>query len=522
MDGAAGSKREILCSLHTGPTGIGFEADVGFGSITAPWMLVPRRLSYALAWGEWSMERQAATASGGSSRGGAASSRGSGARQLAPLLIGFGFVVALFAASTVYADSRLALVARLSHLVSEGTLPGSIALGQMRYETMFIDSALEKGCRGHPESLQALPEHLRAYEQAYSTYNELRLLSGVSAVWRVAQQKLEHVELDEALIEPEVRAGMLAAAQADIDARLDPDEREVDDALATLIQFNEDEGRRAALAASRAWARARRLSLIANAACAVLTATLAWLAFRSTRQFMIAQKRRADELDAFASRVAHDVRGPLAPVSMALQTLQRDFPDDARRRSLIERGMRSLGGVNRLVDDLLTFARASAKPSADARAPLEAVVAGAVQDLETAAAAARVRVIVEELPPCDLACSPGVLSSIVMNLLSNAIKHMPPEATERVVRIRAEVKQAKACVEVADTGAGLPEPLRERVFEPYVRLDERRPGLGLGLATVRRLVQAHGGRVGVRSRDGAGAVFWFEMPVRAAAATFGR
>jgi signal transduction histidine kinase len=468
------------------------------------------------------MERQAAMASRGSSRGGAPSARSSGARQLAPLLIGFGFVVALFMASTVYADSRLALVARLSHRVSEGALPGSIALGQMRYEMMFIDSALEKGCRGHRESLQALPEHLRAYEQAYSTYSELRLLSGVSAVWRVAQEKLEHVEQDEALIEPEVRAGMLDAAQADIDARLDPDEREVDNALEALIQFNEDEGKRAARAASRAWARARRLSLIANAACAVLTATLAWLAFRSTRQFMIAQKRRADELDAFASRVAHDVRGPLAPVSMALQTLQRDFPDDARRRSLIERGMRSLGSVNRLVDDLLTFARASAKPSADARAPLDAVVAGAVQDLETAAAAARVRVIVEGLPPCDLACSPGVLSSIVMNLVSNAIKHMPPEAAERVVRIRAEVRQAKACVEVADTGAGLPESLRERVFEPYVRLDERRPGLGLGLATVRRLVQAHGGRVGVRSRDGAGAVFWFEMPVRAAAATSGR
>ena len=61
---------------------------------------------------------------------------------------------------------------------------------------------------------------------------------------------------------------------------------------------------------------------------------------------MIAQKLRADELDAFASRVAHDVRGPLTPVAFALQMLERDFADDAKRRSLIERGIRSLGSVN--------------------------------------------------------------------------------------------------------------------------------------------------------------------------------
>jgi signal transduction histidine kinase len=462
------------------------------------------------------MERQGVLASaGGSVRARAAAAKASGSQQFALFLLGFVCVIASFITSTLYADSRLALVSTLSREVSEGALPGALALGQMRYEIMFVDSALREASLGHPERLSAVPDHLRAYEEAYGIYGTLPF-GGLTEIWRLPQQKLEHVMQDVVRIEREIGVGALDSARADIDDRLDPDERTVDSALATLIQFDEDQGKRAALAANRAWVRARRLSLVANLACAVLTALLGWLAFRSTRRFMIAQKLRADELDAFASRVAHDVRGPLTPVSFVLQTLRREFVDDPRRRPLVERGIRSLAGVNRLVEDLLTFARASAKPADGVRAPLGAVVASAVQDVEPMAASARVRIVVEDLPPYDLACSPGVLTSIVMNLLTNAIKHMPPEAVERVVHIRAEVKQAKACVEVADTGIGLPEAMRERVFEPYVRLDERQPGLGLGLATVRRLVEAHGGRVGVRSSDGTGAVFWFQMPVQAA------
>jgi signal transduction histidine kinase len=68
-------------------------------------------------------------------------------------------------------------------------------------------------------------------------------------------------------------------------------------------------------------------------------------------------------------------------------------------------------------------------------------------------------------------------------------------------------------VEVADSGSGIPTDLRPHLFEPYVRGDRGRPGLGLGLATVRRLVEAHHGTVGCRpARSGAGAVFWFELP----------
>jgi signal transduction histidine kinase len=104
-----------------------------------------------------------------------------------------------------------------------------------------------------------------------------------------------------------------------------------------------------------------------------------------------------------------------------------------------------------------------------------------------------------------------VLTSIATNLVRNALKYMG-DARER--RVTVEVREAgdKWRVEVSDTGPGIPEDQQGRIFEPYVQLAHTGSGIGLGLATVDRLVRAHGGTVGVRSRLGAGATFWFELP----------
>jgi signal transduction histidine kinase len=105
-----------------------------------------------------------------------------------------------------------------------------------------------------------------------------------------------------------------------------------------------------------------------------------------------------------------------------------------------------------------------------------------------------------------------VLSSVVGNLLGNAIKYMPTEAKDRRVRVRAFEMGNRVRVEVSDTGKGLSKEAQDRIFQPYVRVDQSRPGLGLGLATVKRLIEAYAGRVGVQSSAGRGAIFWFELP----------
>ncbi len=438
-----------------------------------------------------------------------------GWRELGVLVVGFVLTVACFMGLTLYADTRLGVVAERTHQVSDNAMPSILELGSVRLGLAQIHFDLGEATEGDRERMRVLPSDVCAFEAAWSRYVDLPRFVG----------------------ELELQVGMRGSGVDAVEARRRSSAGSHRGGGAARSRRVGEEGagtggaggrRRAQCGSSSSiatraserrskptwhWTRMRRLSVVADVICALVTGALVWLGFRSTRRFISMQKVRADELEAFASRVAHDVRGPLTPALFTLQMFERDFAGDEKRRPMIDRGIRSLKRVDQLVGDLLTFARAAAAPDVDVHTALGPVVAGVAQDIERQAAVAGVRVDVADLPECDVACAPGVLASVVMNLMTNAIKYMPPDAPERAVSIKAALDGDSVRVEVADTGAGLPEAMHERIFEPYVRVDRRQPGLGLGLATVRRLVEAHRGRVGVQSREGRGALFWFAMPL---------
>jgi signal transduction histidine kinase len=209
----------------------------------------------------------------------------------------------------------------------------------------------------------------------------------------------------------------------------------------------------------------------------------------------------------FADRVAHDIRGPLTPALLALELMERET--DEQMRSAAGRGLRSLRSVVELVADLHAFARSAAPPEGGEVAPVRDVLDNVLAELHELALANRVALEVVPFEACAVACRRGVLASVVGNLVRNAIVHMGDAPERRVsITVRAE---RDVCVEIADTGPGLSAEALDTVFEPHVRRSGG-TGLGLGLATVRRLVDAHRGKVGVRSTPGVGSTFWFRMP----------
>ncbi len=110
-----------------------------------------------------------------------------------------------------------------------------------------------------------------------------------------------------------------------------------------------------------------------------------------------------------------------------------------------------------------------------------------------------------------VACSPGVLLSLLGNLLRNGLKYLG-SAEVREVSLRVRERRGRVIFEVEDTGPGIPAELGTRIFEPYIRgPNTGAPGIGLGLATVKRLVESHGGSLGVRAGSRGGALFWFEL-----------
>ena len=271
--------------------------------------------------------------------------------------------------------------------------------------------------------------------------------------------------------------------------------------------------------------RASTLRMIVelDALATVIALAAVAIAFRATRRHdrlvnahnaLLAA--RVEELDRFSGRVAHDVLSPLGTIAAALSLLGRSCDDHAR--GYIERSQRALERVQQLVDDLLSFARAGAQPDPTAQCSLTDVLQGLVADLSEAAAERDVEVVVDVPRQIDVRCSPGVITSIVQNLVRNGIKYMDSRPTRRVV-VRASTVDGVARLEVEDTGPGIPPSIEATLFEPFVRgPHEQVNGSGLGLATVKRLVESHHGRVGVESTIGAGSLFWVELPLLPAAA----
>jgi signal transduction histidine kinase len=103
---------------------------------------------------------------------------------------------------------------------------------------------------------------------------------------------------------------------------------------------------------------------------------------------------------------------------------------------------------------------------------------------------------------------------VLNNLVRNAIKYLG-DSPQRLVELRVRARRSTVSIEVDDSGPGVPAELGDRIFEPYIRgprASATRPGIGLGLATVKRLVTAHGGSLATRRSSLGGAQFWFELP----------
>ncbi len=231
-------------------------------------------------------------------------------------------------------------------------------------------------------------------------------------------------------------------------------------------------------------------------------------------------ERARRDLVAAAS---HDLRTPITALSLIADALDDGLVDAAtgrRYRQTMHTHIRALGA---LVDDLFELTRIEAGETAWSleQVALGPVVQQAVEALDAAAGAKGVRLRVE-LPAATLRAraDPERLQRVLFNLVQNAIRHTPADGS---VTVRLTGAQARAEVEVRDTGPGIPAALAEQVFEPFFRAQDgarRDGGAGLGLAIARAIVEAHGGRIWIEPQP-VGAVVRFTLPAGVQAARTG-
>jgi signal transduction histidine kinase len=226
-------------------------------------------------------------------------------------------------------------------------------------------------------------------------------------------------------------------------------------------------------------------------------------------------ERSNEQLAAFAGQVSHDLRNPLTALSMSLRMIVEQLAaaevDADEITWLVGRALRGADRMQSLMDALLAYARVDAE-LLRVDVDLSAVMVAVEDDLATALAGATL--LVGSLP--TVVGDPVQLRVVLQNLVANAAKFTRPGEPARVEvtgrRVAGDRGPAGWRIEVVDQGVGVPAHQRERVFEPFTRLHAKVPGSGIGLATVRRVIDAHGGRLGLAETPGGGITAWFELP----------
>ncbi|HEV3120499.1 MAG TPA: ATP-binding protein [Isosphaeraceae bacterium] len=227
-------------------------------------------------------------------------------------------------------------------------------------------------------------------------------------------------------------------------------------------------------------------------------------------------RRQFSEIAQLAGGLAHEIRNPLSTMQLTLELLAEDFPNpetqrDRRILQKIERVRSETKRLQAILEDFLRFVRVQ-KPRKQP-AELNALVDDLRDFCEPKAAAQNVIVrmfLDKDLPLLSL--DVDLFKQALLNLILNALIAMP-SGGELILTTRREGRWVT--IEIVDTGSGIAPEVREKVFDPF--FSTRPGGSGLGLPTTRRIVEAHGGSIGLDSEPGKGSKFTVRLPAEASA-----
>ncbi len=229
-------------------------------------------------------------------------------------------------------------------------------------------------------------------------------------------------------------------------------------------------------------------------------------------------KELNEQKDAFVANVSHELRSPLAIIKGFLDLLNDEVPGpiNAEQRDAIEISLKTINRLTRLTRDLLDISKIEAGKMQLSQNPvvLNEVVKHTAETFAQETARKKVEVKTELAPgDTSLTGDEDRLTQVVVNLVSNALKYTPENGR---ITLGVALEPGKIRVWVEDTGPGIPEAKRKKIFDKFERIVlEKEAGTGLGLSIAQDIVRLHGGDIWVEAGTGGkGSRFVFELPVK--------
>ncbi len=220
-------------------------------------------------------------------------------------------------------------------------------------------------------------------------------------------------------------------------------------------------------------------------------------------QEQVELRERLIALGEMSAGIAHELRNPMAVIAgyLALVAKKAAAPEQKIIRDVVT----EINGMNRIIDDLLTFARPASlnRVRTNLRELIQGCVANVLQargnDVRTGTTL--------DLPELEVNLDEVLMRQALTNLIQNAVEAMPEGGT---LTIRGASIGRELSLTIADTGVGIPRDTLKKIFLPFFTTKDT--GVGLGLALVHKIVLSHGGRIDVQSREGQGTTFTVVLP----------
>ncbi len=225
------------------------------------------------------------------------------------------------------------------------------------------------------------------------------------------------------------------------------------------------------------------------------------------------QRRLEQSREEVFSVVSHEMRTPLTVIRGFAEYLQETDVSPEEKYTFLGRIVKESDRLQALIDNLLSFQRFKAGFGIDAPGPvpIAPLLHEVAESVSSPLSGQRIEIeCAPDHPPVFGEAEKIQLA--IRNLLCNAIKYSPAGTT---ITLGAHIRGDSSCLWVRDEGPGIPPEEQEKVFERFYRVGNRQgpAGTGLGLALVREIAKAHGGRAWVESEPGRGAVFYLRLPL---------
>ena len=220
------------------------------------------------------------------------------------------------------------------------------------------------------------------------------------------------------------------------------------------------------------------------------------------------------DLKTFSLSMAHDMQAPLRTIRILSEIVLKDYGDqlDDTAQDYLKRSIATTNRLKALIGDLLAYSHVGQSDLQLQEVDLTEVVTEVVRDLEPLIAETHAEVILQQ-SSFTVKAHRSIVVQAVLNLITNAIKFVAPD-TQPKIQIWAESRDRWIRLWIEDNGIGISPENRQKIFEVFIRLHgiNSYPGMGVGLALVKRGIERLNGRVGVESQHNRGSKFWLELP----------